>query len=98
MEYNPVLKELGLAPYVPLSTVFQKQGLLQRWVILKKRSTFCSLGQVAFVAAKCKEVPEDIKNNIKWRRRRKKLGYSAKHAAFYTTESLNEPFLGFAYV
>ena len=34
------------------------------------------------------------KNNIKWRRRRKKFGYSAKHAAFYTTESLNEPFLG----
>ena len=34
------------------------------------------------------------KNYIKWRRRRKKLGYSAKHAAFYTTESLNEPFLG----
>ena len=34
------------------------------------------------------------KNNIKWRRRRKKIGFCPKHAAFYTTESLNEPFLG----
>ena len=53
MEYNPVLTELGLAPYVPLTVqsqyVFQKQGLLQ--------PTFCSFGQVAFVAAKCKGVP-----------------------------------------
>ena len=66
MEYNPVLTALGLAPYVSLTVqsqyVFQK--LLQRWVILKKRSTFCSFGQVAFVAAKCKGVPYDIVNSI----------------------------------
>ena len=45
MEYNPVLTELGLAPYVPLTVqsqyVFQK--LLQRWVILKKWPTFAAL-------------------------------------------------------
>ena len=32
------------------------------------------------------------KNNIKWRRRRKKIGVRCKNLAFYTTESLNEPF------
>ena len=32
------------------------------------------------------------KNNIIWRRRRKNIGVRCKNLAFYTTESLNEPF------
>ena len=35
---------------------------------------------------------EQKENNIKWRRRRKKIGVRCKNLAFYTTESLNEPF------
>ena len=35
---------------------------------------------------------EAKKNNIIWRRRRKKIGVRCKNLAFYTTESLNEPF------
>ena len=36
---------------------------------------------------------EQKENNIKWRRRRKKIGVRCKNLASYTTESLNEPFL-----
>ena len=68
MEYNPVFAALGLAPstnfHVRSQYVFQKQGPLQRWVILKKWSTFCIFGQVAFAAAKCKGIPEDIVKSI----------------------------------
>ena len=35
---------------------------------------------------------EQKENNTKWRRRRKKIGVRCKNLAFYTTESLNEPF------
>ena len=71
---------------------------------MKKRSTFCSFGQVAFcLAAKCKGIPLDIVKSIFLRSKKiissgaageKKLGYGAKNVAFYTTESLNAPFLG----
>ena len=36
---------------------------------------------------------EQKENNIKWRRRRKKIGVRCKNLDSYTTESLNEPFL-----
>ena len=35
---------------------------------------------------------EAKKNNIIWRRRRKKIGVRCKNLAFYITESLNKPF------
>ena len=52
---------------------------------------------------KCKGIPLDIVNSIFLRSKKiissgaageKKLGYGAKNVAFYTTESLNAPFLG----
>ena len=55
---------LSLAPYAPRTVqnqnVFQKQGLMQRRVIFKKRQNFCSFGQVVFFGCKMQGYPKTL--------------------------------------
>ena len=93
---------LSLAPYAPRTVqnqyVFQKQGLMQRRVILKKTTKFLQLWSSCIFWLKNARVSKDIANSIFLRSKKiningaageKKLGYGVKMLPFTQNHSTN---------